>query len=1010
MSPDLIQKPTMKQIFIISAFLLSLSPLMGQTQQAWIEAAEKAYEREDYYSAYNYYSVAVEFDSSRFDLWYRYAQSAQRFTAYNTAEKIYQRVMLSSWRDSFPNLYFELAETKQSLGEYETAASLYQYFLDKQPGAPADLRAKASWGVTNSNWAAEAKKNRRETLISHYPGDINSPYSDFGLTKHGDTTYFSSMRFEYKKDTLIPARRFNKILRKIGDEPSKPLNDEINVPNRHAANLAFTPSGNRVYYTLCDFVDNTDIRCELYSSTIAPNGKWSEPQKQTVNVQGYTVNQPHIARDPRTGQEYLYFSSDCPGTLGGFDLWRCTLAADGQLGRPENLSDVNTRGDDVTPFFYEPTQTLYFSTNGRLTFGGYDIYRSGWSGEDWMRPENMGLPVNSSYNDLYYNILPAEELAYFASNRPDSAAIFWDEKKEACCFDIYTVDAGLRIKLLALTFDKTDNSELSGATVELYEITPDGQLKLASRYNPDANDFHFDLEPAKRYFVKATRPGYSQASATIDLTDPLLANKTEIEQRLYLEPGPRLDITTFNKIDSTELAGCTVYLYEITPGGERVLVDSITNASENNFSFQVAQGKKYQAIATKPGFRQELATIDLNDPALAGKRVIERKMYLEPGIELLVNTFRSLDKSPLNQARVSLWEIDDNGDRVRRVDSLYNEYGNDFSFPLEFGKRYVAYAERDGYGPVTDTIDVRKMGPTQTTTIKRDLYLGQLLEIYTFDAKTNIPLPGVELELMRMTPNGPERVAKETNLIGNKFDFTVDLDQPYMVIAKRKGYENLTDTLSFSQQDLIAKGGKLTFDLKLVPISLAEFLPLQLFFDNDQPDPRSYNTTTTKNYLATNEAYYARKKEFIDNFTTGMSQEEAFRARRGFNDFFDREVRAKSYDLGLFTGKLLIYLQEGNAFTITLKGFSSPRASNDYNRRLSSRRIASVRNYFEQYESGVLLPYIRNGRLRFETEALGESQADKLINDKLDNPRESVFGLGASIERRVDIISANAEQ
>lgn len=1004
----------MKQILIIAALFLGLAPLSAQTQQAWIDAAEKAYEREDYYSAYKYYEIAVEFDSSRFDLWYRYAQSAQRFTAYKTAERIYQRVLFSPWRDSFPNINFELAEAKQSLGDYEGAAVLYQYFLDKQPNAPADMRAKAAWGVTNSNWAAEAGKNKRETVISHYPGDINSPYSDFGLTKRGDTTYFSSMRVEFKNDTLIPVRRFNKIFRKIGEEPSRMMEDkEINVPNRHAANLAFTPSGKRVYFSLCDFVDNTELRCELYACDIAPNGRWSEPVKQSVNVQGYTVNHPHVARDPRTGQEYLYFASDCPGTVGGLDLWRCTLAADGTLGAPENLADVNTRGDDVTPFFYEPTQTLYFSSNGRLTFGGYDIYRSGWTGDEWLRPENMGLPVNSSYNDLYYSILPVEELAYFASNRPDSAAVFWDETKEACCFDIYTVDAGLRIRLLALTYDKTDNSELSGATVELYEITPDGQLLLASRYNPDSNDFRFDLEPAKRYFIKATRPGYSTATATLDLTDPLLANKTEIEQRLYLEPGPRLEVSTFNKIDSSQLAGCTVYLYEITPAGERILVDSIVNPDGNKFSFPLAQGKKYEVIGRKPGFQQDLATIDLNDPAYAGKRVIEQDLYLEPGLQLQAYTFRSLDRSPLDQARVQLWELDDNGERVRQIPGPPTATGtdnNEFTFPIGFNKRYLLYAERDGYGPVTDTVDLRNIGPVASGVVKRNLYLGQLLEINTFDASNSKPLNGVELELIRMTPEGPVTVAKDINLLGNQFNFTVDLDQPYKVIARRKGYEELTDTLEFTPEDLVRGGGKLKFDLYLRPISLEEFLPLQLFFDNDYPDPKSYSTTTAKNYIETNEAYYNRKQEFIQTFTEGMPANEAFLARRGFNDFFEREVRGRRGDLELFASKLLEYLQDGNAFTLTLKGFSSPRASNEYNRRLSARRIVSVRNYFERYESGALLPYIRNGRLRFETEALGESQADKIINDRLDNPRESVFGLGASAERRVDIISATAEQ
>lgn len=92
--------------FILLIILSSLgtNSLLSQSLDEWTSAAEQAFNQKDYYSAYRYYDVAIKYDTSRMDLWYKLGESAQFFTAFNTADKAYQKVNASSLRDSFPLL------------------------------------------------------------------------------------------------------------------------------------------------------------------------------------------------------------------------------------------------------------------------------------------------------------------------------------------------------------------------------------------------------------------------------------------------------------------------------------------------------------------------------------------------------------------------------------------------------------------------------------------------------------------------------------------------------------------------------------------------------------------------------------------------------------------------------------------------------------------------------------------------------------------------------------------
>lgn len=994
----------MRFLKILALLLLCTSGLWAQTQEAWILAADEAVGRKDHYSAYQFYAIAAEYDTSRYDLQYKAARAALAFNAVRAADSLFQRVALTDWRDSFPTFFYEWAEAKQKGGFYEAARGMYQAFLDKGADQPQALREKAEWAVVNCAWAAEAQQKRRNVVINHLSGDVNTPYSDYGYQKQGDTAYFSSLRFPIPKDTIVPGRFLNRVLYKIADQPAQYVEPVINHPKRHAANLAFTPDKKRVFFTLCDYTGNTEIRCELYTASVdAGSGKWVDPLRLDVNTAGYSYNHPHLSTDLSSGQLYLYFASNGPGTMGGFDIWRAVVKTDGSLGTPENLEQINTDKDELTPFFYPPNQALYFSTNGRFSFGGYDIYKSVWIDNEWQRPENIGLPVNSSYNDLYYAIDAAEEMAYFASDRRNAESIYWDEAHDACCYDVYAADAGIRVFLLAKTFDKLSNEALSGATFVIYEVKDSlPPVKIGGALNASGNDFSYALQPSGKYKIEATKPGYRRDEALLDLTNPLLANRDTIEQSLFLEPAPRLLVSTFNKIDSTALAGTSLYLYRRAENGEDVLLSSADNIFSNSHSFLLTEGDTFFIVAQKEGFRQAETVFYLNN-----ERELQQRLYLEPGLQLEVSLFRKLDDQPLEGGRLLLSEIPlAEGMLTISAEQLLPDT-NAHAFPIGYNKYYLLSVTRPGYRPIfADTIDMRRMESIASGVVEKKYTLYQELEVSVFDAEKRQPLAGASIELFRPARGGNSLLGRETNTRGNSFLFQTDMTQPLLAVVRRTGYNTKTDTITIKPGELVTHEGKAKWNVYLNQII---FTQLQVFFDNDQPDPKSYSSTTTVNYIQTSEQYYNRRDEFIREVTEGMDQENAFVTSGRFIDFFDREVLDGRAQLEAFAAKLLAHLQEGNAFVLKMRGYASRRASEDYNLRLSARRIASVRNYLERYSNGAIAQFIQRGQLSFEAEPLGASTSKELITNRYANPVESVFSLGASVERRVEITVVPAQ-
>jgi hypothetical protein len=149
-------------------------------------------------------------------------------------------------------------------------------------------------------------------------------------------------------------------------------------------------------------------------------------------MEGSSTTQPSLAQIGN--EDYLFFSSDRNGGLGGSDIWYSKRTSEETFGAPINVGKlVNSYEDEKTPYFENVTQTLYFSSNHHKGMGGYDIFRSELKNNVFSAPENAGFPINSPMNDMYYSVNSRKNKVYLSSNREGS----YFEEKQSCCNDIY---------------------------------------------------------------------------------------------------------------------------------------------------------------------------------------------------------------------------------------------------------------------------------------------------------------------------------------------------------------------------------------------------------------------------------------------------------------------------------------------------------------------------------------------------------------------------------------------
>ncbi len=192
------------------------------------------------------------------------------------------------------------------------------------------------------------------------------------------------------------------------------------------------------------------------------------------------------------------------------------------------------------------------------------------------------------------------------------------------------------------------------------------------------------------------------------------------------------------------------------------------------------------------------------------------------------------------------------------------------------------------------------------------------------------------------------------------------------------------------------------------PANLIRTLPVVLYFHNDEPNPRTLDTTTKTTYGEAYLSYLKLLPKYLEENRRGLSGEKREDAETITRDFFDMKVMAGMRDLKTFSEYALKELQAGKSLRVSVRGFASPRAESDYNLNLTKRRTASLVNDMLADSNGIFRPYIEgvalNGaKLEFALLPFGEFEADASVSDDLIDERNSIYSRAACLERKIEI-------
>ncbi len=617
----------LKYIYLVGILSVGLfySNVQAQTLKAFEKAADKAVHADDYYSALKYYKNILEFNESDPKAQYMAADAARKLNAYETAEMYYTQVLSTDeGLSEYPLSRYYLAKMQFLQGNYEAANENYEIFATEYTGNQEEVDM-ANEELLQSQWAQDMSANQwDEYEVEHLDGSINSPYTDFGAVAVGDDLYYSSLRFDNKVDDYSPARPLSGIL--VAENMGNPRKaDELLMTNeQNIAHTAFNRDMSRMYYTICVYKTSDDLRCDLFYRERGGEKIWGIGMPITqVNDPSYTSTQPNVAYDTLTGSEYLYYVSDRDGGEGGLDIYRIPILENEMFGEPENMSSINTSGDEVTPFYHQRTNYLYFSSNGHKTLGGFDVMKTHLVNDQPTEINVMGAPLNSSYNEIYYSLSPDGETAYMSSNRVGS--YYLDEEMKACCYDIYKVNILPFADLIAQTFIQGTSDSLYGTNIQLFDAYGNPVLLSSSEIDGVASAT-FPLNRDMDYMLVATKQGYIPDTVMFNTRD--MNTMEDIVQRLYLSTDVlTLNANTFDADTRAALVGATVTIVDIdNPDAEPI---RITNWDGNDFHQTLERGKRYRVIASRKGYKPATVIVDTND--YWDTSVINKDLYLEIG-------------------------------------------------------------------------------------------------------------------------------------------------------------------------------------------------------------------------------------------------------------------------------------------------------------------------------------------------------------------------------------------
>ncbi|MFI5158280.1 MAG: OmpA family protein [Sphingobacteriales bacterium] len=446
-------------------------------------------------------------------LYYQIGESYRLYQNYLNAEEWYYRIVGDSTITDYPQARLWYAVCLRANGRFnEALRQLNRFVADNK--RDNEYVVIANYELATCRFANEQYHYPDLTKVERFKNDWNVDGGNYAISGHDSSYYFTS--------SSIGKKNINQVylLQQLNSKPTLVDFNSIKKDVQYST-PCINAGGNHMYLTQWYRKGDKSILA-IYLST-RNNNQWAEPVmlNENVNVEGYSSIQPFITQDGKK----MFFASNKPGGMGGYDIWVSDLDTNGEPINNTNLgSAVNTSFDEEAPYYDVTNSKLIFSSKGFVGLGGFDLFESNLSNGKWSGPVNMGYPMNSSKDDLYYYPEGSAGKFYISSDR-----------ESECCLNIFE-GVSYNVTIKGVVADCTAQHLLADVKVSLVDSL---SISKTDTTLTDANGaYEFKITNRHPYHIIIEKSGYftQQQDVPTSATKTILMEKACMQQYVVNKP------------------------------------------------------------------------------------------------------------------------------------------------------------------------------------------------------------------------------------------------------------------------------------------------------------------------------------------------------------------------------------------------------------------------------------------------------------------------------------------
>ncbi len=487
---------------LLAISLTSMLLLQGCASKNRLGGAKKVYDVGEYHRAIKLLQRAYKRENNKFhkgEISFYLGESFRLTNQPRKAAAAYGRAIRYGYTDRKSKLY--QAQSLLKSGSVQDAIKLYEEYINDVAGDRLAI-----------NGLASARLNQSPPPPTRYKVEVikklNSRFSDYAPVISPDDQsqlFFSSMRQAKKKKKLlnrITGQGSSVLFFSRQDSkgewqtPELLLEPVINATWEDGS-MSVASDGKEAFFTRCQFENTGPKGAEIWNIK-RMGGRWGEPSRIMLGPDSLVFAHPAISPDGNT----LFFVSDMAGGFGGKDIWKVAKTDGEKWGTPVNLGpDINTPGDELFPYINHDN-TLYFSSNGLIGYGGLDIFKAVFADEKKWDIINMGRPINSISDDFGITFFKEKEAGFFSSSRDNAKGID----------NIYSFSFPVVQAVLSGVINAGANQPVPENTNVRMVGTDGTNIKIPIEA---AGSFNVLLKPNVEYIILVNAPGYFNSSEKI---------------------------------------------------------------------------------------------------------------------------------------------------------------------------------------------------------------------------------------------------------------------------------------------------------------------------------------------------------------------------------------------------------------------------------------------------------------------------------------------------------------